>query len=62
MLRQAHSSPVSTAKKLPSYFKGLVETRARSAAEIERLEQQRILIGEEIVVARKLLDAADTLI
>jgi hypothetical protein len=49
-------------KKLPSYLKGLVERRARSAGDIERLEQLRVLLDEEIANARKLLDSADTLI
>jgi hypothetical protein len=61
--RQAHSNlSVSTVKKLPSYLKGLVETRARSAGDIERLEQLRTLLDEELAAARKRLESADTLI
>ncbi len=48
--------------KLPSYLKGLVESRARSAGDIERLEQLRALIDEELAAARKRLDSADVLI
>lgn len=48
--------------KLPSYLKGLVESRARSAGDIERLEQLRTLLDEELAVARKRQDAADILI
>lgn len=48
--------------KLPSYLKGLVESRARSAGDIERLEQLRALLEEELVAARKRLDSADVLI
>lgn len=49
-------------KKLPSYLKGLVETRARSASDLERLEQLRARIDEEIAAVRTRLAAADTLI
>lgn len=48
--------------KLPSYLKGLVESRAHSASDIERLEQLRTLIDEELIAARKRLDSADVLI
>lgn len=48
--------------KLPSYLKGLVESRARAAGDIERLEQLRALIDEQLTAARKKLDAADLLI
>ncbi len=41
---------------------GLVESRARSAGDIERLEQLRALIDEEIAAARKRLESADVLI
>jgi hypothetical protein len=49
-------------KKLPSYLKGLVESRARSAGDLERLERLRARIDEQIAEARKRLEAADTLI
>ena len=49
-------------KKLPSYLKGLVETRARSAGDIARLEELRRLLDIEIETARAKLRAADTLI
>lgn len=49
-------------KKLPSYLKGLVESRARSAGDIERLEHLRALIEEEIAAARRRQEAADILI
>lgn len=48
--------------KLPSYLKGLVETHARSAGDIERLEHLRELLDQEIETARSRLAAADTLI
>lgn len=49
-------------KKLPSYLKGLVESRVRSAGDLERLERLRDRIDEQIAEARKRLEAADTLI
>lgn len=49
-------------KKLPSYLKGLAEARARSAGDIERLEELRALLDQEIESARTKLRAADTLI
>jgi hypothetical protein len=48
--------------KLPSYLKGLVESRARSAGDVERLEQLRAVIDEQLADARKRRDAADVLI
>jgi len=48
--------------KLPSYLKGLVESRARAAGDVERLTQLRALIDEQLVTANKKLDAADLLI
>lgn len=49
-------------KKLPSYLKGLVESRARSAGDIERLQELRRLLDVEIENARTRLQSADTLI
>jgi hypothetical protein len=48
-------------KKLPSYLKGLVESRARSAGDLERLEHLRARIDEEIEAAHERLESADTL-
>lgn len=48
--------------KLPSYLKGLVESRARSAGDIERLERLRAAIDGELADARIRVAAADVLI
>lgn len=47
---------------LPSYLKRLVESRARAAGDIERLEELRRLLEPEIETAPAKLQAAGTLI
>lgn len=48
--------------KVPSYLKGLVESRAHSAGDIVRLEQLRALIDEQLAAALKRRESADNLI
>jgi hypothetical protein len=49
-------------KKTPSYLKGLAETRARLAGDIERYERVSNEIAEKLVLARRELEACDLLI
>lgn len=49
-------------KKIPSYLKGLVETRARAAADIERLRRTAGEVAAELEMAENNLAAADRLI
>lgn len=49
-------------KKTPSYLKGLAETRARLAGDIERYERVSGEIAEKLVLARRELEACDLLI
>jgi len=49
-------------KKTPSYLKGLAETRAHLAGDIERFERVSGEIAEKLVLARRELEACDLLI
>lgn len=49
-------------RKTPSYLKGLAETRARVAAEVQRLQQFYDEIGQSLGKARTELEACDLLI
>ncbi len=49
-------------KKTPSYLKGLAETRARLAGDIERHERLLSEIPEKVAQARRELEACDLLI
>lgn len=51
-----------TMHKTPSYLKGLAETRARAAGEVERYEAVLNDVGARLVEARKMLEAADRMI
>lgn len=49
-------------RKTPSYLKGLAETRARVAAEVQRYQKLQDEIGQALATAQAELDACDRLI
>lgn len=49
-------------QKVPSYLKGLAETRARVHAERSRLERLHVKIGQRLAEATAECDACDRLI
>tara|TARA_R110001583_G_scaffold165276_2_gene317815 strand:+ start:19680 stop:20273 length:594 start_codon:yes stop_codon:yes gene_type:complete len=53
---------IVTMRKVPSYLKGLAETRARVSAEVARLERLQADINAQLEKARTELTSCDTLI
>lgn len=49
-------------RKVPSYLKGLAETRARAAGDIEHLSKLKAQIDERIAEAQQTLESCDVLI
>ena len=49
-------------RKTPSYLKGLAETRARAAGDVQRYQHLYEDIGQKLAVAKAELDACDRLI